>query len=308
MNILHMKYALEVARCGSINKAAEALLMNQPNLSRSIRELEASLGVPLFSRSAKGMEVTPDGEMFLRYAEKILKQVDEVENMFRNSIADKKRFSVSVPRAGYICDAFANFSKAVKDVDRVEIFYKETNSKKTLKNLLEADYKLGIIRYAENFDRYYKSLFEEKGLSSELVTEFSYVLVFSEKSPLAKLSEVKFSDLADLVEIAHADPYVPSLSFAEVKREELPDKVNRRIFVFERASQMELLSRNPDTFMWVSKIPDDTLEKFGLVCRECPENRKVYKDVIVHRKDYRLTNLDCLFIEELCASKRRLFG
>lgn len=303
-----MKYAIEVARSGSINKAAEVLLMNQPNLSRAIRELETSLGVQLFSRSAKGMVVTPEGEVFLHYAEKILKQVDEVENMFKRSLADKKRFSVSVPRAGYIGATFAEFSKKIKDAGNVEIYYKETNSKRTLKNLLEEDYKLGIIRYAEGFDSYYKALFEEKGLNAELVTEFSYELTFSENSPLASLDEIKLSDLSDLTEIAHADPYVPSLPFAEVKREELPDNVSRRIFVFERASQLELLSKNPETFMWVSPIPEDTLGRYGLICRKCPENRKVYKDVIVHRKDYRLNRLDCAFIEELCRVKRKLFG
>ena len=84
-----MKYAVEVAKCGSINKAAEILLMNQPNLSRAIKELEASLGVEIFSRSAKGMVVTPEGETFLRYATSILKQVDEVEGLFKKSTTDK---------------------------------------------------------------------------------------------------------------------------------------------------------------------------------------------------------------------------
>ena len=308
MNILHMKYALEVAKSGSINKAAEVLLMNQPNLSRAIRELETSLGVQLFSRSAKGMVVTPEGEIFLHYAEKILKQVDKVENMFRSSLADKKRFSISVPRAGYIGEAFAEFSKKINDIGNVEIYYKETNSKRTLKNLLEEDYKLGIIRYAEGFDNYYKTLFEEKGLVAELVTEFSYELTFSENSPLVALDKIKLSDLSHLTEIAHADPYVPSLPFAEVKREELTDNVSRRIFVFERASQLELLSKNSETFMWVSPIPEDTLKMYGLICRKCLENKKVYKDVIVHHKDYRLSRLDCAFIEELCQAKRRLFS
>ena len=90
-----MKYAVEVAKCGSINKAAEILLMNQPNLSRAIKELEASLGVEIFSRSAKGMVVTPEGETFLRYATSILKQVDEVEGLFKKSTTDKKKFSLS---------------------------------------------------------------------------------------------------------------------------------------------------------------------------------------------------------------------
>ena len=64
MNILHMKYAYEVAKTGSINKASEMLLIAQPNLSRSIKELEADLGITIFDRSAKGMKLTPEGYNF----------------------------------------------------------------------------------------------------------------------------------------------------------------------------------------------------------------------------------------------------
>ena len=52
MNILHLKYAVEVAKTGSINKAADTLLIAQPNLSRSIKELEADLGIAIFERTA----------------------------------------------------------------------------------------------------------------------------------------------------------------------------------------------------------------------------------------------------------------
>lgn len=307
MNILHVKYAVEVAKCGSINKAAEALLMNQPNLSRAIKELEASVGIQIFERSAKGMELTEDGEAFLNCAVKILNQVDEIENMFKNSSAKKQRFSVSVPRASYIAEAMANFSLALKKETNAEIYYKETNSRRTIKNVLDGDYKLGIIRYAEAFDKYYKEMLEEKGLSYELVNQFCYELVMSEKSPLAKLENIAFDDLKDYMEIAHADPFVPSLSFSEVKREELPDNINRRIYVFERASQFELLSKNPETFMWVSSIPQELADRYGLVQKKCAENTKLYKDLIIHRKDYDLTELDSIFIEELCRAKRENF-
>lgn len=56
------------------------------------------------------------------------------------------------------------------------------------------------------------------------------------KSPLADKENITFDDLKNLIEIAHADPYVPSLPLSEVKKEELPDNSQRRIFVFERAS------------------------------------------------------------------------
>ena len=68
MNLLHMKYAVEVANAGSINKASEKLLVAQPNLSRCIKELEADLGITIFARTPQGMHLTPDGEEFIRYA------------------------------------------------------------------------------------------------------------------------------------------------------------------------------------------------------------------------------------------------
>jgi len=57
--------------------------MNQPNLSRAIKELEESLGVEIFKRTTKGITITLQGEEFLCRAEKILNQVDEIENMFK---------------------------------------------------------------------------------------------------------------------------------------------------------------------------------------------------------------------------------
>ena len=253
------------------------------------------------------MVVTPEGETFLRYATSILKQVDEVEGLFKKSTTDKKKFSISVPRSSYISDAFANFAQSVNKLSDAEIFYKETNSRRTIKNVTENEFKLGIVRYAEHFDKFYKNLFEEKGLSYELITDFSYVLAMNKECPLVDKEIVTFSDLKNYIEIAHADPFVPSLSMAAVKKEELSDDMRRRIFVYERASQFELMARNKQTFMWVSPIPRTLLERYDLVQVKCAENTKVYKDVMVHRKDYHLSELDNIFITELCRSKREIF-
>ena len=304
MNILHLKYAVEVAKAGSLSKAAEALYMNQPNLSRAIKELEASLGITIFGRSAKGVYVTPEGEEFLGYARKILSQIDEVEAIYKSGAPVRQRFSISVPRASYISAAFAQFSRRLGP-ERAEIFYKETNAMRVIRNILTADYKLGILRYASSYDKYFKEMLDEKGLTGELVTELHYVLLMNEKHPLAGKETISFADLRPFIEIAHADPYVPSLPLSTVKKEELPDDIDRRIFVFERASQYDLLQQNPETFMWVSPAPEDTLRRYGLVQRACPENQKVYRDMLIYRKDYKLTELDQDFITELCKARRQ---
>lgn len=101
MNILHVKYAVEVARLGSLNKAAETLMIAQPNISRSIKELEADLGITIFQRSAKGMVLTPDGEEFMDYARDILHRIDKIEQSYRDGSHKKRKFSISVPRARF---------------------------------------------------------------------------------------------------------------------------------------------------------------------------------------------------------------
>ena len=304
MNILHMKYAVEVARLGSLSKAAEKLLIAQPNLSRSVKELEGELGITIFTRSAKGMSLTPEGEEFIGYASEILKQIDHVDKIYKEGALGKQKFSISVPRASYISEAFAQFSKKIS-LDSAEIFYKETNSKRTITNILDREYKLGIIRYAKNYKEHFKQMLEEKGLSSEVVAEFSYVIAVSADSPLASLENITFDDLTSYIEIAHADPYVPSLSLSKVVKEELPDNINRRIFIFERASQFDLLSENKDTFMWVSPPPKKLLDRYNLVLKTCNENKKLYEDVLIYQKGYKLTPLDMQFIEELNISKKK---
>ena len=224
-----------------------------------------------------------------------------MESLYKEKKASK-HFSISVPRASYISDAFAAFSRKLEK-ENVEIFYQETNALQAVKNILEVGYDLGIIRYAASYDKYFKQMLAEKGLKREIVAEFKYVLVMREDSALAKMETIRFSDLQQYIQIAHADPYVPSLPLSAVRNEELP-KMPRRIFVFERGSQMDLLTENPETFMWVSPLPERLLRLLHLVQRECMENQRVYRDMLIHRLDYQLTELDKRFITELVLSKR----
>lgn len=307
MNLQHLKYVSEVAKTRSISKAAENLYMGQPNLSRAIKELEDSLGIIIFERSKHGITVTPDGEEFLMYAKRILHQVDEVESLYKNAKTHKQRFSICVPRASYISEAFTRFSASIKKDIPAEIFYKETNSMRTINNLLKEEYNLGIVRYQAGFDEYYNKMFTEKNIEHELITEFSYMLIASEKSPLAARDSVSPHELADYIEVCHADPYVPSLPLIDVKKAELSEYVDKRIFVFERGSQFDLLENVPDTFMWVSPMPKKFIEKYGLVNIKCETEPKIYKDVLIYRKDYKLSRLDNEFINALCAVKREIF-
>lgn len=64
----HIQCFLEVARRRSLVKAADALAITQPAVSKTLKELEEILGVRLFERSRKGVELTQFGDVLLHYA------------------------------------------------------------------------------------------------------------------------------------------------------------------------------------------------------------------------------------------------
>lgn len=67
------------AKCGNLSQAARLLVNNQPNLTRSIKNLEAVLGCPLFSRTNRGMKLTPEGERLYRHVKIAVEQLEAGE-------------------------------------------------------------------------------------------------------------------------------------------------------------------------------------------------------------------------------------
>lgn len=299
MNIMHLKYAIEVAKTGSITKASENLFMGQPNLSKAIRELEEHLGVTIFKRTSKGIVPTQKGEEFLVYAKRILAQIEELEAMYHPEADTKQTFSISIPRGSYMAYGFTNFVKRLDMDKEIEIYYKETNSVEAISNIVQSNYNLAIIRYRDVFEQYFTRLLREKELKSELLWQFRYLALMSKDHPLASKPVLKCADFADSIEILHSDNAVPTLPTIEAKRMENIENSNKRIYVFERGSQMELLSNIEGSFMWVSPIPQKILDRYGLVQRSVSDADYNYKDMIVYPRSYRMSELDKMYIEEL---------
>jgi LysR family hca operon transcriptional activator len=77
MDLRHLRYFVAVAEAGSLTVAAETRLHTaQPSLSRQMRDLEVELGCDLLIRGARGIELTPAGQVFLGHARVVLAQVE----------------------------------------------------------------------------------------------------------------------------------------------------------------------------------------------------------------------------------------
>lgn len=307
MNLLHLKYAVEIEKTGSITKAANNLFMGQPNLSKAIKELENEIGITVFRRTTKGVVPTEKGGEFLGYAKAVLEQFDEMVSLYKPKTDDMVRFSISVPRASYITKAFSNFVSLIDTNKDIAINFKETNSMDAVNNILNYDFKLGIIRYHNIHEKQYFAMLDGKNLKYRPLWEYEYKLLVSKDSPLAKKGgDVKYSDLEEYIEIVHGDLSVPSLSFSKVSRTTVPEHRKKRIYVYERGSQFDLLSSLPNTYMWVSPMPKESLIQHNMVQLKCDIPYKINKDVLIFPKGYHLSRLDEMFIAELERVKEKI--
>ncbi|MFM1651422.1 cidABC operon transcriptional activator CidR [Brevibacillus sp. B_LB10_24] len=78
MDIRHLQYFLEVARSKSFTKAAQALHITQPTISKMIKSIEAELGVVLFDRSGKQVELTDAGQVIFSQAQPIVSSFEHL--------------------------------------------------------------------------------------------------------------------------------------------------------------------------------------------------------------------------------------
>ncbi len=91
MTLHQLKIWTTIARCLSITKAAEELRIKQPSVTQQIKRLEKEYGVKLYKVSGRGIELTPAGRLSLKYAKKILSQVDNLEKELRSRLKRRRR-------------------------------------------------------------------------------------------------------------------------------------------------------------------------------------------------------------------------
>ena len=205
-----------------------------------------------------------------------------------------------MPRASYIADAFSKFVREADMSKEIEFSFKETNAMRAIRNVVQENYGLAIVRYQTIFESFFTNMLRDKGMKSENIWEFEYQLLISKNDPLSQKNVVDIEDLSGYIEICHGDPFVPSLPMSDIKKAEMDENVTKRVYVYSRGSQLDLLATVPHTYMWVSPTDVEQLERYELVLKPCRGNKhRVYRDILTSKKEYKYTAVDKQFIEKL---------
>ena len=124
MELRHLRYFVAVAEESSFSRAAGRLYMTQPALSQQVHKLEVELGVELFRREGRRVELTEAGEVLLEDARRVLAQLEQTVRRVREvSGVEGRRLRVSFPEYAnhtLVADVLQVFRKRHPDVELEE--------------------------------------------------------------------------------------------------------------------------------------------------------------------------------------------
>lgn len=281
MNFTDLKYVIEIDKYSSISMAAKKLYVAQSNLSRAVKKIEN------FERTPKGIATTREGQRFLDHAKEILYQVNNLTKTYSDLADNGVSLRISVPRASYISEVFSEYLRTLNDEENLRIHYYETNSMKTIQNVLDFHFDVGIIRYNAMHEGYYLSLLKLKNLDYKMILEFDYLLLTSKKSIIADKHIRCDEDLKDCIEIVYGDERLPSGDYVDLTDNDREERMQKKvIYIYARGSHFEILDSVPNTYMWVSPVPQHILDKYGLIQMRCGAYAKYMKDVLIFKENH----------------------
>lgn len=310
MNTLHFRYAVEIEKTRSITQAAENLYMAQPNLSKAIKELESSLSITIFRRTSKGVIPTEQGVKFLDCAKKVLMQIDNMEAISSPDKHEKYNIRISVPRTGYISEAFSDYIADSDIPKNMDISFSETNSLSTIENVRENGCNFGIIRFNKAHEKYFIDFLKEKNLEWQSLWEYEMLAVMSAEHPAADKSNLAYSEFsADYIEIIQGDNLVPYIAGATEKLFDENRQKNasaRHIYTCDRGSALNFLINIPKSFMLDSPMPKSICGRYGLVQKKCSFPDNCFNDYIIYTAGRKFSGNELDFINKLYEVRNKL--
>lgn len=188
MDVRQMRYVLAVAQTGSVRRAAQLLSVAQPTLSQQLGIVEREVGASLFERTARGMRLTPVGEVFAAHAESVL------------GVFDQALTAVAEAAAGEVGGLRLAVADGLSDIVRVLL--------STLHGLApDVRMRITRLRTAEQVTRIdrgevqaglgYRPVPAVEGISRLVVRRAAVRALLSRGHPLAEREALSLADLAE---------------------------------------------------------------------------------------------------------------
>ncbi|APM39364.1 LysR family transcriptional regulator [Clostridium kluyveri] len=239
MTLQQLKYAIEIANCGSFNEAAKRLFISQPSLSKAIKELEVELGIGIFERTNRGISISIDGAEFLGYARQIIEQTEVLENRYHGERFKALHFSLSTQHYAFVVDAFIKLMKS-NDNSKYEFTLKETKTYEIIEDVKTLKSDIGILYTNDLNSKVMNKLFSDSNIKFTPLFNVTPHVFVGKNHPLLNKKVVTMEDLTSFPFIVFDQGEKNSLNFSE----EILNfsNTNKSIVVNDRATLSNLLT------------------------------------------------------------------
>lgn len=195
LKIQHIQYALEIAQTGSISKAADRLLLSQPNISSALRTLERELGFPIFQRSNKGVTITAEGQRFLSSARKIVEEYRQITEIKKNR--QSHQFYLAAGYHSAIEEAFSRLCAEYPAADQIDFSLTNTNAQEVIDRVYLNKSNLGILMIPAEDMGQLRSACDKRGLTRLNIQKLKFYVNLNCHHPLLQTPHFDFLKLRD---------------------------------------------------------------------------------------------------------------
>ncbi len=214
MTLKQLQYVITVADTGNITEAAKKLFIAQPSLTASIHELEKEYDITLFSRSNKGIELTPDGDEFLGYARAVLEQTNLIDERYTGKSKGKQRFFVSAQHYSFAVEAFVSLLKEYGG-DKYEFHMRETQTYDIIDDVAHLRSEIGILYLNKFNETVIRKTLRDSGLTFTTLFKAKPHVFIGKDNPLAKKRKLNLDDLRPYPRLSYEQGSHNSFYFSE---------------------------------------------------------------------------------------------
>ena len=301
MTFQQNRYIHEIARCGSISKATRPHFVAQPYLSSLVKDLEGEIGIQIFTRTNRGVELTREGREFLGYVRPLIEQHDKILDMYRSGgVEPGVHFAVSTQRYPFITQSFVELI-GEQTADKYEYHIREVGMYRVIEDVYEGRSELGIIFISDMTERFIKRVLGSKGLEFHEIKRITPCVYFGEQHPMAAREAVQIGEMAPYPYAIFEEDDSISLDFSEevVLYDFVPAK--KVIYLTDRATMMNLLAHS-DAYSIGSGILPPGYAADGITARPILGHEKEMKLGWIKRVGRAATEVMADFVRRVTAN------
>lgn len=294
MTLQQLRYAVTIADCKSMNKAATRLYITQPSLSNTIKDLEEEIHTRIFARSNRGIIITPEGEEFLGYARQMLDHYRLIEERYVENSTFRKKFSVSTQHYTFAVEAFIQLAKKF-GMEEYEFAIHETKTREVIANVRSHKSEIGILYRNEFNEKFINKILRDNELEFIPLFDCRIYVYLSKTNPLANKESISFEELQQFPCLSFEQGDNNSFYFAE---EVLSTADYRQIIKADDRATFLNLMKGLNGFTLCSGIICESLngEDYAAIPLETDEIMSIG---YIKHKNRPLSRLGRTYVEEL---------